>query len=700
VADALRLFLIEDEDDIALLVRRHLERAGHHVTRCRTGADALTVLGHQAFDLVLLDQRLPDMYGIDLLRDLRREGIAAPVIMVTAYGDQQLAAAVLRAGALDYIVRDPALTFLAELPKRVEDSVLRHRIQSENQLLRSALKSARDGILITDLQGTIEHVNAALEGMTGYAAAELLRLEPALLFQPAARADFRRQLANAVLARTSRQHEWPLLRKDQSLLDVSLTVSPIVDPQGQLHHFVLILRDVSEHKHLQRQLLQAQKMQSVGTLAGGVAHEFNNLLAGINGYAALALREAGLGDTAREFLGNIVSLSERAASLTRQLLTFARKAPLTRRPTPPTELLRATADLVTRTLHHEVVLDLQDRAADGSALLVEADSNQLQQAVVNLALNAHDALQSRQGDKETRRQGDKERAEENQGCVSPGLPVSLSPPLVFRLRPEVLTAERSAFPQNVPPGDYVVLEVADRGCGMTDKVLSQALDPFFTTKEVGQGTGLGLPMVFGIVQGHQGYLSIDSTPGRGTTVGLYLPRLVGPEQREAAAPFEAGQVLEPEAVPGRHILVVDDEEAVQDVIRRFLEIAGHRVTCVASGAEAIEHLNRGEAFDLVILDLMMPRQDGVTTFHWIRQRCPQLPVLLCTGIPQGDPDVYPASQHEPSLTGAGVGPGDPGPQLLAESAAGIIRKPFRMNELWYAVRQALGARAGEPPAPS
>jgi PAS domain S-box-containing protein len=653
VSDVLRLFLVEDEDDIALLVRRAMERAGHQVTRCRNAADALTVLGHQAFDLVLLDQVLPDMLGIDLLRALRRDGIAVPVIMVTAYGDELLAAAVLRAGALDYIVRDPALLFLGELPKRVEESVLRHRLQNQNLLLRSALESARDGILITDLHGQIEHVNQALEGMTGYPAAELLRLEPAQLVKPAVRADFRRLLTGTVQARKSWQGEWPLLRKDQALLDVSLTVSPIVDPQGQLRHAVLILRDITEHKHLQRQLLQAQKMQSVGTLAGGVAHEFNNLLAGINGYAALALRESGLSTTVREFLDNVVTLSERAATLTRQLLTFARKPPLTRRPTPPGELLRATRDLVSRTLHQEVVLELNESAADGSPLLVEADSNQLQQALVNLALNAHDA-------------------------VSPAAVAPAPPPVLFRLRHEVLTAERSSFPQNVPPGDYVVLEVADQGCGMTEKVLSQALDPFFTTKEVGQGTGLGLPMVFGIVQGHQGYLTLDSAPERGTTARLYLPRLLGPERRVPAVPFEAGQVLEPEAVPGRTILVVDDEEAVQDVIRRFLEIAGHRVTCVSSGPEAIERLNRGEAFDLVLLDLMMPHQDGITTFHWLRQRCPGLPVLLCTGIPQGDP----------------------GPQLLADEAAGIIRKPFRMNELWYAVRQALGERTAEPPRPA
>src|SRR5262245_23060068 len=302
MTDALRLFLIEDGDDIALLIRRSLERAGHHVTRCRNAADALIVLGHSSFDLVLLDQKLPDMNGVDLLQALAREGIPVPVLMVTAYGDERLAAQVLREGALDYIVKDPALTFLTELPKRVSESVTRYRLQHMNSLLIEALESARDGILITDLQGAILKINRAVEGLTGYRRQELLgqkalSAESRLLRgdnDPGLRApasgpahsalfgdnpEFYEELWNTVLARLSWQGEWTIRRKDGSLVEVSLTLSPIVNNQGQLTHCVAILRDITESKHLRRQLLQAQKTQSVGTLAGGVAHEFNNLLA-------------------------------------------------------------------------------------------------------------------------------------------------------------------------------------------------------------------------------------------------------------------------------------------------------------------------------------------------------------------------------------------------------------------------------------
>src|SRR5271154_887305 len=174
MAESLKLFLVEDDDDFSYLMRKSLERAGHVVTVCHSGADALIVLSHSYFDLVLLDQKLPDMSGLDLLQSLHREGVTTPVLMVTGYGDEVLAAQVLRAGALDYVVKDRALTFLTDLPKRVHESITRYRLQQTNNLLIAALESARDGIMITELQGHIQHVNQALEKMFGYDRQEII----------------------------------------------------------------------------------------------------------------------------------------------------------------------------------------------------------------------------------------------------------------------------------------------------------------------------------------------------------------------------------------------------------------------------------------------------------------------------------------------------------------------------------------------
>lgn len=702
MTDSLRLFLIEDHPEIALLIRKSLERDGHQVTCCRTAADALIVLGQSAFDLVILDNRLPDMDGLELLRTLTNEGVNAPVLMITAYGNEGLATQALRAGALDYVVKDAALTYLVELPKRVTESVTRHRLERMNDLLIQALESTRDGIMITDLQGVILKVNQALVTMTGYSRGEIVGQTPRLFNSKVHSREVFANMWRTILSRNSWQGELTNRRKDGTLFQVSLTISPIVDQQGRLTHFVGIERDITEHKQLERQLLQAQKMQSVGTLAGGVAHEFNNLLAGINGYASLGLREANLTPTLREFMQQVVALSERAAMLTRQLLAFARKPALSRMRTPMPELIEATADLVRRTLHQEVVVEMPPDASN-ELLLVEADANQLQQALVNLALNARDAIRDRVArdlrasdavltSKDGRSQpADPFRRMSGRAgtpLTMPAAPLrlageanTLSCPaghpggnmaVVIRLAQVVLTADRTGFPQTVPPGDYVLLQVLDQGTGMSAEVLNQSLDPFFTTKDVGQGTGLGLPMVFGIVQGHQGYLTIDSTPGKGTCVSLYLPRLIEVQDGSEMGGlfYQDAEILEPESVPSQSILVIDDEEAVLDVVRRFLEIAGHEVSCVASGEAALDLLATGAAADLIVLDVMMPREDASVTFQRLRQRRANVPVLLCTGLPQAEP----------------------APELLRQPGVSLIRKPFRMNELWYAVKQLLLGR--------
>src|SRR5262245_16058542 len=217
--EALHVFLVEALDDIAFLMRKTLERSGHRVSVCRAGADALMVLGHNQFNLVILDQELPDMKGLDLLRALSREGIAAPVLMVTGRGDERLAAEALRAGALDYIVRDQALTFLADLPKHAQESATRHRLQQSNRLLIEAIESARDGVMITDRQGTLQHINGALERMFGYKRAELLGQAPRLFKSGLHAPEFFAAMWRTILARDSWQGELVNRRKDGTLAD-------------------------------------------------------------------------------------------------------------------------------------------------------------------------------------------------------------------------------------------------------------------------------------------------------------------------------------------------------------------------------------------------------------------------------------------------------------------------------------------------
>ncbi|MFQ3648911.1 MAG: ATP-binding protein, partial [Gemmataceae bacterium] len=459
-------------------------------------------------------------------------------------------------------------------------------------------------------------------------------------------ADFYARMWQTISAGQSWQGEIVNRRKDGNTYTESLTISPIADTQGRITHFVAIYRDLTQHRQLEKQLLQAQKMQSIGTLAGGVAHEFNNLLAGINGYASLGLREPNLSPVLQDFFRNIVDLSERAAGLTRQLLAFARKPALSRQPTLLNEVVANTVELVRRSMHYEVHYSpcpcTNDASGEASALVVEADANQLQQALVNLGLNARDAILQRSQP------------------VPPG-----EPALEFVVQHEILNEPRAGFPAPVPPGDYAVIRVIDRGIGMAPEVLSQAIDPFFTTKEVGQGTGLGLPMVFGIVQGHQGFLQLESELGRGTTAHLYLPRWQ--ESGPLPTSKKTAPLSEPEMQVSRSIVVIDDEQSVLDVVRRVLEIAGHYVQCYTSVKNYLQQqTNHPIKPDLIILDLLMPREEPLTNLCMLRERFPEVPILLCTG--QAEP--LPAKE-------------------LQRHQTSLLRKPFRMRELWQAVQTAL-----------
>ena len=579
MADSLRLFLIEDDDDIALLIRKSLERAGHQVARCRTAADALIVLSQSTFDLVLLDQRLPDMAGLDLLNTLSREGIAAPALMVTAYGDEQLATRVLRAGALDYLVKDHALTFLAELPKRVVESVTRHRLEHTNSLLIQALESARDGIMITDLQGIILKVNQALVNMTGYSRSELEGQSPRLLKSHAHPPEYYAGMWRTVLGRNSWQGEVTNRRKDGTLLSTSMTISPIVDNQGRLTHFVGIQRDITEHKQLERQLLQAQKMQSVGTLAGGVAHEFNNLLAGINGYAALGLREAGLPPTVREFLQNIVSLSERAATLTRQLLAFARKPALSRRRTaiPRAGALHRGAGTAARcTSRSASTWPIGPSTADRCWSRPTPTSCSRRWSTWRSTPATPSRSARRTGRRRARTALQRRRLPRPPRAAGRGaarLPAARAP-------------RRLRRPRSRGPGHR-------HGAGRVSAIGRPVLHDKRSGPRHGPGPADGVRHRAGA----PGFPDHREQPRPRDAASASICRgWRMPPRPNGRAGTAASKCVEPESTPGRSILVIDDEEAVLDVVRRFLQIAGHRVTCGhqrPGGAEPADGRPRG-----------------------------------------------------------------------------------------------------------
>lgn len=380
--------------------------------------------------------------------------------------------------------------------------------------------------------------------------------------------------------------EWLHARADGTpfMAEVSLTR---IDVAGDVLLLAMV-RDISARKQLEEQLLQAQKMEAVGILAGGVAHDFNNILSAIVGYASLLQMRLAADDPLAGHVERILAAAERAANLTSSLLAFSRKQEAELRPVNLNETVLGFHRILARLIGEDI--DLSLRLAD-EALVIDADPRQLEQVLMNLATNSRDAM-----------------------------------PHGGRLAIATAAVELQDGAGVAPAGRYAAISVSDTGSGMSADVRARVFEPFFTTKEAGKGTGLGLAIVQGIVEKHGGHLTVDSGPGRGTTVTVFLPR------RDAAVPAAAARRGEPIPRGRETILLVEDEAAVRQVTRSMLEEFGYTVLEAVDGVSAqyVFRENR-ERVDLVLCDLLMPRLNGRETLRGLREMRPEVPAVFISG---------------------------------------------------------------------
>ncbi len=416
-------------------------------------------------------------------------------------------------------------------------------------------------------------------------------------------------------------------------------VTPVADRQGGDEAAIVYLLDTTEQRALQEQFTQAQKMQAVGQLAGGVAHDFNNVLTAIIGYSDLLLASHRPTDPSFQDIMQIKQNANRAASLVRQLLAFSRRQTLRPQVIQLNDAVSDVQMLLKRLLGEKVELDVRY----GRDLWpIKADVNQFEQVVVNLAVNARDAMPD--GGKLTLRTSN----------------VSDTQSAAYNLK-------------GLTPADYVLLEVEDSGTGMSAEVMEKIFEPFFTTKEIGKGTGLGLSMVFGIVKQSGGFIFCDSVLGKGTTFRIFLPRhLQTAEEADAARPEEAKATGQSQDLTGQGtILLVEDEEAVRAFGARALRSRGYTVLEAASGVEALEQVEEhGDEIALVVSDVVMPEMDGPTLFNELRKRGRTYQFVFASG--------YAEEAFKKNL-----------PEAEQEAFA-FLPKPYSLKQLIEAVKQVKG----------
>ncbi len=493
------------------------------------------------------------------------------------------------------------------------------------RLAQLLFRHAPLGLALVDHEGRIEMANPRFAQAFGGEEPQgrpLLQLvgEPA-----------RGELAGALEARRSATIEIPLSRDGRRSAELHLT--PVARDGRAV--FLAQLVDVTRHKRLEQQFVQAQKMQAVGQLAGGVAHDFNNLLTAIIGFCDLLLQRHGPGDPSFADIMHIKQNANRAANLVRQLLAFSRQQTLRPKVLLVSDVISDLANLLRRLIGETITLEIEHGRDVGA---IRVDQGQIEQVIINLAVNARDAMPD--GGRLT-------------------------------IRTRRIHADDGIFARYdvMPPGEYALIEVADTGVGIPEEYLDKIFEPFFTTKEVGKGTGLGLSTVYGIVKQTGGYIFVESRVGKGTTFRLFLPsHQEAPAERERSESERAVRDL-----TGREtILLVEDEDAVRLFAKRALHNKGYRVVEARSGEEALELVRSQEGrFDLVISDVVMPNMDGPTLAREIRSRFPDTPIIFISGYAE---DVF--------------------RKRLTEEHGDIafLPKPFSLTALAGAVKEALDRR--------
>jgi PAS domain S-box-containing protein len=495
--------------------------------------------------------------------------------------------------------------------------------------LVASVESWAEAVVITDVKGSIQYVNPEFELLTGYSRAEVIGRSISMLGSGQYGSSFFRQMQDLLNRGETWQGRLLITKKDTSLLESEATFTPVMNKAGEVINHVGVQRDVTQEVQLEKQLRQAQKMEAIGTLAGGIAHDFNNLLMGIQGNISLSLSETGSDSPLFENLKKIEQYVHNGVELTKKLLGFAQGGKYEVRLTDLNQLLKEQNLLFSRT--NKAIVFKED--LEPNLWNVEADQDQIEQVILNLYMNAFQAMPT-------------------------------GGTLTIRTENVTIDNDQHALHQ-VTPGDYILLTVADSGTGMDENTQKRIFDPFFTTKDKGRGTGLGMASVYGIIKNHEGCINVFSREGQGTRFEIYLPA----SQKTALQ----HQLKVKNYIPGKEtVLLVDDEEMIVDVGERMLNKLGYEVLTAMDGDEAVEiYQTHKDKINLVILDMVMPRASGGEVFDRLKQIEPAIKVILCSGY---------------SIDGQAT-------EILDRGCSAFIQKPFDLQTLSQQIRAVLQSNA-------
>ncbi len=598
----LKLLMAEDSPDDAELILAQLRRAGFEPEWRRVDTEREFLAELETLpDIVLSDYSMPQFSGLRAAELAQQSGKDIPFILISGTVGEEAAVEAMKHGASDYLLKDRIVRLGTAVERALEQKRLRderwfreEELRWKTTLLEAQLESSLDGILVVDNKGKKILQNRRME--------ELWKIPPSAdagkvdvakaIFDPAYEKDPKRFIEKVAYLNA---HPDEASNDVIELVDGTVMErysAPVRDKAGKNYGRIWSFRDITEGRKMEAQFRQAQKMESIGMLAGGIAHDFNNILSAILGNLHLVKLEAENHPELAEHVEHLFQATQRATDLVNQILTFSRQNKQEREPLRLNRVVQEALKLLRSSV--PTTIRIQSDLKETPTVL--ANPTAIHQVVMNLGTNAWHAMREKPGT----------------------LKVEMG---VMEVDPDFAGAH-----PGLRPGRYVRLSVSDNGHGMDAATIERIYEPFFTTKSVGEGTGLGLAVVLGIMQNHDGIITVYSEPGAGTTFHLYFPVF----ETETAPP-------EPVSMPiprgqGEHILFVDDEEALARVGTRMLERLGYRVTNKTNALEAVAAVrDRPDKFDLVVTDLTMPGLDGLKLGSQLLQIRPGLPIILTTG---------------------------------------------------------------------
>jgi len=600
----LHILHLEDDPNDAALVLSMLEAAGICcATTCvQNQADFVAALERGGIDLILSDSSLPGFDGLSAVEIVHARWPAIPLILVSGTMGEELAINSLKSGATDYVLKD-RLSRLVPAVRRAMQEVNEHAgnrrteeaLHETAERLRIIFSESAMGIALVGTDGRPVLTNAALQKMLGYTGEELSRMTFQEITHPedrAGQAELFEQLMHG--ARKSYQTEKRYIRKDGQVVWARLSASLAHGAAGHGDCAVGMVEDITERRQLEAQFIEAQKMEVVGRLASGVAHDFNNILFVIMGYNDLITAELGLDSPLQKSTEVVRLAAERAAGLTRQLLVFSRKQTVRPVVLNLSDVLMDMEKMLRRLIDENIEMTIVAGKDTGR---VKADSGYLGQVMMNLVVNARDAMPN----------GGK---------------------LAISINNVTIDENCGHTHTGTMRGDFVMLSVSDTGTGMTDEVKAHLFEAFFTTKILGQGTGLGLATCQTIVQQSGGHIGVESELGKGTTFKIYFPRV---EQPLDAAPRLVQ--IGPSPRGTETLLVVEDEPSVRDLACGVLQAAGYNVMLASNGQDGLRIVREhtGPPIRLVVTDVIMPLMGGKAMAEWLKITHPHLKILFTSG---------------------------------------------------------------------